>query len=913
MPGKQTLHLAVALALATFAVAWDHGHAGDGKKPVRDSDALPEGALKRLGSLRWRHGEPITFLAFPSDGKTLLSASQDSVVRVWDRHTGKEIRRFVPPAEPNAKAVVRNIYMQGLTRAALSKDAKLLAVVLPSNMIQLWEVETGKALRQIKSPGNGVSALTFTPDGKTLAVRGINDRICYLHEVETGKEIRQLKSSPPGGKGGNIFGGAGDGTGIAISHDGKLIALPELEFVNQVVSGSVTIFELDSGKELRRIEMPNNGISAIAFSPDGKTLVFNTHTAIFFKEVETGKEIRQIKAVNGANLMVFAPDGQSLAIKGRDQLVRLYNPTTGALAHTLGELPGVKGNVGFVTNPYGTIFTDVAYSADSKTLVIGGQQVPRFFDGASGKEQELPSGGHRGAVTAVMTSADGKIIVSRGTEGILRVWNSATGEELRQIPEPRGTSAVLFSLDGTLIAHANNDGSIHLLNVADGKENRQFKAHQSNIGTLAFSSDGQLLATRGTYDGTLRVFDVAKGAELKQITYQNNNVGNGGNVIMRAMNGQSVTQPLVFSPDGKSLATFIAPQQYYVNGRQQLHPESNCIRVFDVSSGKELRQIPAPTGRSVQHLAYSRDGRLLISENADKTVGLWEIASGQERSVLGEPVVAPPQPTTTSFIAVGGINRIGPPTAPVGVTIAVSRDGSLIAAPGSDHSIRILDVSLGKQVGTLKGHDGAIASLAFAADGKTLISGSNDTTVGIWDLTRIKRDPLPRIAKLAPKELDHLWTDLLGDGKKSGHSIETLIAASSLSVAFLKERVPPAEPVDSKKVEQWVRDLNSSVFMKRATAISELEKLGELAIPALQKVLASQPSLETKRRVEPLLVELTGRNLTNEQIRVVRAIEVLDRIGTAEARQALQRLASGASGSLTTREAQRALDRIKAN
>src|SRR5450755_903400 len=191
MPGKRiTRHL---LILVVLGVALASGHAGDAKKPAKDSDgnALPDGALKRLGSLRWRHGESITFLALPADGKTLVTAGHDSVLRLWDRATGKEIRRFVPPADA-MKDLRVTPYMQRLTRAAMSQDGKLLAVALPSNLVQLWDAESGKP----------------------LALRGVSDRTCFLHETDTGKEIRKLKPVPPGGKGGNVFGGPGDGTAL---------------------------------------------------------------------------------------------------------------------------------------------------------------------------------------------------------------------------------------------------------------------------------------------------------------------------------------------------------------------------------------------------------------------------------------------------------------------------------------------------------------------------------------------------------------------------------------------------------------------------------------------------------------------------------------------------------------------------
>jgi WD40 repeat protein len=799
--------------------------------------------------------------------------------------------------------------MQGLTRAALSSDGKLLAVVLPSNFVQLWDVETGKPLHQIKSPTTGVSAMAFAPGGKTLAIRGASDRICHLHETETGKELRKLKPVPPGGKGGNISGGSDNGTGLAFSPDGKVIALPELEFNNNVVSGSVTLFEVETGKEIRRIVPPTHGIAAIAFSPDGKTLVFNTLSAIHVKDAETGKEIRQIKNfVGGTNLIVFAPDGQTLAVKGRDQSVRLFDPKTGNLLRTLSDM-GAKGRNVINWNRGPT--TDMVYSADSKTIVIGGQQVPRFFDVATGKEQTLVGGGHGGAVSALLVRPDGKTIVSRGAEGMLRSWDPVSGEEVHRFTEPTGTSAIQFSPDGKRVALGNNDGTVRLLHLADGKQERQWNAHQGTIANIAFSSDGRKLATRGAYDGSLRVFDALKGTELKHIVFLDLKPQGGAAMFVRT-SGQADVHPLTFSPDGKTLAIFIASQQVLVQGRYEVLPGTNCVRLFDVDTGKEMRKISMPSGCTVHHLVYSPDGRLLISENMDKTVSLWEVASGQERSRFGDPVTALPQANTTSFIAINALARTGPALVPSGITIATSRDAGLIAAPGPNHSIRVFDVSVGKQVGSFRGHDGAIASLVFAEDGKRLVSGGSDTTILVWDLASLKRQPTGQISKFQPNEFDGLWADLAStDGHRAGKAVHKLIAGSQGSVTLLKEHIQPAIPADPKAIDQWLRDLDSSSYIKRELATRELVKLDELAVPALQKLQATRPAVETRRRIEFLLDALTGRHLSPTQIRVVRTIEVLEKVGTVEAKQVLERLADGAAGSLTTRQAQMSLDRLR--
>jgi WD40 repeat protein len=897
-----------ALALALFAEAY----AGDAKKPRIDAhgEALPEGALLRLGSMRWRHGEPITFVAAPPNGKTLITASNDATLLIWDRATGKLLHRLAPPAgDPNVYIGVRNNpYTQGLTRAAMTSDGKLLAVVLPTNAVQLWEVETGKALWQIKGFANGSFAMTFAANGKTLAVRG-GDRVTYLYETATGKELRKLKTEQPEGQNRVIF-GTGSGSGIAFSPDGRTLAMPDLEVINQKIIGFITFLDTDSGKVIRRLQLPNTAIYGLAYSPDGKIFAHAVSNKITLNHADTGKEIRQFNSNLGANLIVFAPDSQSMAINGRDGAVRLYDSATGNLIRTFGEPPAAPG-VNAILNYNSTAAADVVFAADGKTLIVGGAQAPRFFDVGTGKEQELPSGGHRGAVSNVIVTPDGKTMLSRGADNVVRVWNAATGAELRQFAEPRGTSSVAFSPDAKLVALGNADGTIRLIEVEAGKEKRQLHGHKGGIATLAFSADGKKLASRGSYDGVIRIFDVEKGAVLKHSIWQTINVpANGGAFIVRSGNGVNGGQPLIFSPDGQTLATYVAPLQLYVQGQQQQQPGSNTLRFWDVATAKEMRQIELPPGRTINQLVYSPDGRLLISENIDKTVSIWEAASGRERNHLGEPIAGPASNVTTSFVVVNGIIRNGVATAPVGMTIASSPDGSLIASPGANHSVRVWDTALGKEVGSFKGHHGAIASLSFAPDGKTLVSGTNDTTILVWDLSRLKREPRLQIAELPPVELDKLWADLISnDTVAAGKSVHTMIAAAKPSVALLEERMQPAAPVDPKKLDQWINDLDSSMFTKRSAAISQLEKLGELAIPALKKVLTGKASLETRRRVEPLLEKLTSGTFTAEQIRIIRAIEVLDKIGTPEARHWLERLATGAPGALTTRQAQAALAR----
>ena len=359
---------------------------------------------------------------------------------------------------------------------------------------------------------------------------------------------------------------------------------------------------------------------------------------------------------------------------------------------------------------------------------------------------------------------------------------------------------------------------------------------------------------------------------------------------------------LAFSPDGKLLAT---PGP---DGRNSV----KTLVLLDVAAGKVLRTIELP--QPITSLAFSPDSRTLATENANRTITLWEVASGKKRGHLGKAVVEQPQSNgvmkleaTVVINGMGGGSR--DPAGPVG--LAFSPDGRALAARGPDLSVRVWDVTAGKEIGQLKGHSGRIETVAFAPDGKTLASGAADTTILLWDAV----SPLKELAKvqtveLRAAEMESLWGDLAGDdAAKALRGMLQLTAAPRQTVPLLRERLKPAARIDPRKIAGWIGELESEKYAVRKAAAASLLQVGEQAVPALRKVLASSPPLETRKRIEELLEKLTGGTLTSEQLRIVRSVEILERIGTPQARKVLQTLAQGAPGALPTREAEAALAR----
>jgi hypothetical protein len=294
-------------------------------------------------------------------------------------------------------------------------------------------------------------------------------------------------------------------------------------------------------------------------------------------------------------------------------------------------------------------------------------------------------------------------------------------------------------------------------------------------------------------------------------------------------------------------------------------------------------------------------------------------------------------------------------------SVAFSPDGKTVASGSHSHEVCLWDGATAKEIVRLDGKQGPVFCVAFSPDGKTVVSGGEDTTVLVWDVNRVTpaaggpakpmdkkpakpkdddkpakereqataepelappakkeagdlpvaADPASPTDKEAVKELEPLWTALGSDEPgKAYEAIAALIAVPNQGVPFLQERllVPPAPPPDPKQLAQWIADLDSDQFAVRRKAMEALEKVGPAAEPALRKALAGNPKLDMRRRVEQLLERAAV--IPPEELRQVRAIQVIEYAATPEAKRLLKRLAKGPEDARLTREAQASLGRL---
>ncbi|MBI1913210.1 MAG: hypothetical protein HYS12_00375 [Planctomycetes bacterium] len=265
------------------------------------------------------------------------------------------------------------------------------------------------------------------------------------------------------------------------------------------------------------------------------------------------------------------------------------------------------------------------------------------------------------------------------------------------------------------------------------------------------------------------------------------------------------------------------------------------MRLWDVATGKELRSLKGHSG--VLALAFSPDGRTLATAGMTPVIRLWELFTGKER---------------TQFV----------------------------------------------------GHHGVVLCLSFSTDGRALASGGGDTTALVWDVSG--RVAGRRPAALTPAALALAWQDLLdADAAKAGRAVWALALSPEQAVPFLREHLRPTAAVDARRVAKLLADLDSDRFAVRERATNELAKLGPGVVPQLRKALAGRVSTEASRRLNRLLEKLQGPEVLAEQGRELRAVEALEHIGTAEARQVLEALAKGAPEPELTKEAKASLERLR--
>ena len=394
-------------------------------------------------------------------------------------------------------------------------------------------------------------------------------------------------------------------------------------------------------------------------------------------------------------------------------------------------------------------------------MIINGTRTSASHNEANPARPELVlQTGHSQGVNCAVFGPDGSWLASGGADNLVKLWQVATGRELRALKGHSGyVKALAASPDGRWLAAGGNDRVIIIWEVATGRAVVPLTGHVASIEVLTFSPDSGWLASASA-DKSLRIWDAASGKEIKTIGSKEDQV-----------------TALAFSGNGKWLASGSA----------------DALKLWDTNTWQVVRTFPKRAG-GVTALAFSADGNSLASASADGTVRLWPTNSDRERftmkqnpssavalafSLNGLLTVAhadgalevwdatngnfqraiPGDKNSdhlkfAAFAPNAGVLAFGEGSRSISLrmlnggsetrrleshstqfnAVDFSNDGRWFAAAANDASIRLWQTATGRELPRLIGHSGYVNTIAFSPDSNLLASGSRSGEVKVWNL-----------------------------------------------------------------------------------------------------------------------------------------------------------------------------------
>ena len=667
-----------------------------GTDPVADrapaQDKLPVEVVPQIG-----HTGAVHSVAFSPDGRLALSGSLDNSLKLWEVATGRELRSF-------------NGHTNYVNSVAFSPDGRFALSGSEDTTLKLWDVATGKELRTFNGHTSYIHSVAFSPDGR-LALSGGLDGMLKWWDVATGNELSSFT--------------LGTIQSVAFSPDGRFA-------LSGGFHGGLILWDAATRSALYAFTGHSYDVSSVAFSPDSRFALSGSgnleqNPELKLWELATGKELRSFGNPGSTRSLAFSPDGR-LAVSGGSGKLKLWDVATG------NELRSFIADVLDVTS--------VAFSPDGRFVLSGGYTgrmwggSTKLWEVATGKEVRSFSG-RKAGITSIASSPDGRFILSGSEDSTLKLWEVATGKMLR-IFSGHGdhVSSVAFSPDGRLALSGGCDdavtgevvycrkGSAKLWEVATGKNLRR-REETGGVTSVAFSPDGRSALSDGR---PIKLWELATSKVLRTFGQ-----------------GDGITQSVAFSPDGrfalsganaihplqlwevatgKEMRSFIAEPgdvrsvAFSPDGRSALSGHfSGLLTLWDMATGKELRSFAGHT-RVVNSVALSPDGRLALSGSGLLGPGelkLWDVATGKElRTFNGHA---------------GPVSSVG-----------FSADGRLVLSGGSDGTIRIWDVekeqNLAQMVATADGEwltltpDGFLTGSRRDMDVLAIVRGVESTTIG---------------------------------------------------------------------------------------------------------------------------------------------------------------------------------------
>ena len=578
---------------------------------------LPDGAIRRFGSVQFRHPGGISGSALSDDGKWLATAARRSVV-IWDVKTGMPVQRFETGAAPH----------YATQKFAFSADGRRLAACVGSGQVFVWERTTGRELKRLETAGFGgrdpFESVAFTSDDKQLIVGRFHTTEVYdaqtwelarsfegrsklysresktmigltnqgkvvFTNLESGKGVAELNTA-------TLMDGLANG--LALSKDGNTVAVYSK-------AGEVELWSVPEGTRLHALKVPEvSRYHTVAISPDSKMVFFGTPTGVHRWDAATGRALSKWDRKFDSNFgrltgLDVLPEGDTLLACAEDGLVYRWSMKAEK------ELPASEG--------YGRAHGEMTPGGRRLLLADYGGRVD-VRDATTGELlKRIENSGTQ--VTQVAIAPDGAVVAIGRVNGDVELRNVATEKLLHTLQTPGGDKqyryvrSLFFSPDGLTIYGQNWVGQLQSWDVESG--NPGWARPRGRV--HATSPDGKTVVTAGER-AELVFRDATSGDERARHA-----------VATTRQQFDDVTA-IGFSPDGRRLV--VATRDRFV-------------RLWDPSTGEERAKFEAvdpPIGTDpfargepyVQALGFSADGKWLVAGGNDNSICVWDVETRRE-------------------------------------------------------------------------------------------------------------------------------------------------------------------------------------------------------------------------------------------------------------------------------------------
>jgi WD40 repeat protein len=654
------------------------------------------GMRKELATLK--HLAAPSSMVFSPDSRTLATGSTEWQVKLWDARTGRELFTLMGEVDPHKRKVVTpedqmldlHLNPRNIT---FSPDGRSLAARSSNNVVKLWDVSTGNELGKFEH-ADTIRSIAFSRDSKILAT-GSADKTVKLWDVHTGREVAKLEH-------------AARVDSVAFSSDGKTLATGSADWVSNLWNartGRMLVTLNKKAPSLSERIRDDSYANLVIFSPDGKTLAaLSEPWKVKLWDVVTGKQLVTLEDEKFLiSSVVFSPDSTRLAAYGPNKAG--YIKLCDARGQTIAVLE------------HGDSIDSLAFSPDSNVLGVGENGTITLWDTRSGKTLASLNG-HASMVSTLAFSPDGATLATGSMDKTVKLWNVPTlsGEppnKLAKFKQPFGYTSffeVTFSPDGkALIVHERDVEPTRLWRVSTGEEIT--KLTHSNIESVAFSPNGKLIAAGvglgAGNSGPLRLFDTQTGQELDKLS--------------DGVYDVSTISALAFSPDASILASGV----------------DSIVKFWDMRTRKVRTRVEAGVGY-IRAIAFSPSGKIVAVGGQDHITKLYDARMTKELVTLKTgsavtSIIFSPDETTLATISLNEVMlwdaKTGKNLATVNEyakSVAFSRDSKTLAI-GSE-TLKLWDVRSGSELVTFE-DIGTVHGIAFLPDGKTLVTINYDGTI----------------------------------------------------------------------------------------------------------------------------------------------------------------------------------------